>query len=41
MKSAITLLTAFLLVSPALHAAEPTTNSIGMKLVRIEHGAFR
>jgi hypothetical protein len=24
----------------ALHAAEPVTNSIGMKLVRIEPGTF-
>ena len=40
MKSAITLVTAFLLVSPALHAAEPVTNSIGMKLMLIEPGTF-
>jgi formylglycine-generating enzyme required for sulfatase activity len=31
-----------LLIAPlaALHAAEPITNSIGMKLVRIEPGTF-
>ncbi len=41
MKHNLTLLTV-LLLSPltAIHAAEPITNSIGMKLVRIEPGTF-
>ena len=41
MKHNLTLLTV-LLLSPltAMHAAEPITNSIGMKLVRIEPGTF-
>src|SRR5438128_809467 len=44
MKSTLTLFTALLLTPPgSLHAAEPKeiTNSIGMKLVRIEPGSFR
>ena len=40
MKSAIPLVTAFLLVSPALHAAEPVVNSIGMRLMPIQPGTF-
>ena len=41
MKSTLTLLTTSVLCSlAALHAAEPVTNSIGMKLVRIEPGTF-
>ena len=34
------LITALLLVSASLPAAEPITNSIGMKLMRIEAGSF-
>ncbi len=41
MKPVLTLLTALLLAPLAeLHGAEPITNSIGMKLVRIESGTF-
>ena len=41
MKPTHTLLTTSVLCSlAALHAAEPVTNSIGMKLVRIEPGTF-
>jgi sulfatase modifying factor 1 len=41
LKPVLTLLTALLLAPLAeLHGAEPITNSIGMKLVRIESGTF-
>jgi len=41
MKPTVTLLPALLLAPlAALHAAEPITNSVGMKLVRIEPGTF-
>ena len=40
MRHTVALLTILLLASLAVHAAEPITNSIGMKLVRIEAGTF-
>lgn len=40
MKLGLTILSALLLAPLALQAAEPITNSIGMKLVRIEPGSF-
>lgn len=40
MKRTPTLLTALLLAPLALHAAEPVTNSIGMKLMPIQPGTF-
>ena len=41
MKHTLALLTALLLAPlAALHAAEPITNSVGMKLVRIDPGTF-
>ena len=40
MKHVHAILTALLFASPAFHAAEPITNSLGMQLVRIEPGTF-
>jgi formylglycine-generating enzyme required for sulfatase activity len=40
MKHLMILFAAFLLVPLAGQAAEPVTNAIGMKLVRIEPGTF-
>ena len=40
MKRTPTLLTALLLTPLALHAAEPITNSLGMKLMPIKPGTF-
>ena len=41
MKSPLATLTTLILYSlTQLHAAEPITNSIGMRLVRIEAGSF-
>ena len=41
LKHILTFFTALLLAPLAtLHAAEPVTNSVGMKLVRIEPGSF-
>ncbi|MFN6051779.1 MAG: hypothetical protein ACK47R_13195, partial [Planctomycetia bacterium] len=40
MKTSHALLITFILASPPLLVADPITNSIGMKLVPIEPGAF-